>query len=191
MQFPAILDVEASGFGRGSYPIEVGFVEGAGECFCCLIRPDPDWLHWDDTAEALHGISRDVLYRHGKPAAWVASEMNSRLKGQTVYCDGWAHDYAWLGRLFDAVGLVPSFKLEDLRQLLNDEEAGRWHRVTGEVRLQQNLGRHRASSDARVLQLALQRIKTTPVTQPGELIDLAQHEQAPAHAGIGSPRIHR
>jgi len=25
-QAPAVLDVEASGFGRGSYPIEVGFV---------------------------------------------------------------------------------------------------------------------------------------------------------------------
>ena len=156
---PAILDVEASGFGRGSYPIEIGFVEAAGDCFCSLIRPAEDWQHWDDTAEALHGISRDILYRYGKPALWVANELNTRLKGQTVYCDGWAYDYAWIGRLFDSVGRVPTFKLEDVRQLLNEDEAARWHRITGEVRLEQNLCRHRASADARVLQLALQRVK--------------------------------
>lgn len=44
MQLPTILDIEASGFGRGSYPIEVGFVAGDGTLFCGLVRPEPDWL---------------------------------------------------------------------------------------------------------------------------------------------------
>ncbi len=156
---PPILDIEASGFGRGSYPIEIGFVCPDGSLFCSLIKPEPDWQHWDAGAEGLHGISRDLLARHGKPVAWMASEINIRLAGQTVYCDGWGNDYAWLARLFDAAELQPRFRLEDLRRLLSEDEALRWHDVTLAVRARQSLARHRASSDARVLQLALQEIK--------------------------------
>lgn len=156
---PTILDVEASGFGRGSYPIEIGFVEPAGAMFCCLIQPEPDWLHWDASAEALHGITRDILQRHGKPPLWVAEQINRRLAGQTVYCDAWAHDYPWLARLFDVCDLSPSFRLADLRSLLNEAEAARWGEVLDQVRAEQQLCRHRASSDAMVLQLTLQRVK--------------------------------
>ena len=156
---PAILDVEASGFGRGSYPIEVGFVSADGALFCGLIRPEPDWLHWDAAAEVLHGISRELLQTHGRPARWMAEQINARLRGQTVYCDGWGHDYPWLARLYDAAGLQPSFRLDDLRRLLNEQEAQRWRGVTEAVRQRQQLTRHRASSDARVLRLALNEIK--------------------------------
>ena len=159
MQLPAILDIEASGFGRGSYPIEVGFVAADGTLFCGLIRPEPDWLHWDDTAEALHGISRELLLTHGRPARWMAEQINQRLRGQLVYCDGWGQDYPWLARLYDAAGLQPSFRLDDLRRLLNEQEAQRWRGVTDGVRQRQQLNRHRASSDARVLQIALNEIK--------------------------------
>ena len=63
----------------------------------------------------MHGVQRELLLKHGKPAAWVAGEVNKRLAGQTVYCDAWGHDYAWLSRLYDAAERSPSFKLEDLR----------------------------------------------------------------------------
>lgn len=156
---PTILDVEASGFGRGSYPIEIGFVEPAGTVFCCLIQPEPDWLHWDASAEALHGITREILLRHGKPPLWVAEQINRRLAGQVVYCDAWAHDYPWLARLFDVCDLAPSFRLADLRSLLSEAEALRWGEVLDQVRAEQQLRRHRASSDALVLQLTLRRVK--------------------------------
>ncbi|NCT85639.1 MAG: hypothetical protein GXC94_21010 [Comamonadaceae bacterium] len=155
MQLPAILDIEASGLGRGSYPIEVGVVAADGGLFCGLVRPEPDWLHWDPAAEALHGIGRELLLRHGRPAAWMADQLNERLAGQTVYCDGWGQDYPWLARLYDAAGRRQSFRLEDLRRLLSEAEARRWRDVTDAVRRREQLGRHRASSDARVLQLAL------------------------------------
>ena len=45
---PTILDLEASGFGRGSYPIEIGFVEAGGLPFCSLIQSAPDWEYWDE-----------------------------------------------------------------------------------------------------------------------------------------------
>lgn len=159
MQLPSVLDVEASGFGRGSYPIEVGFVQPAGELFCSLIQPEPDWVHWDASAETLHGISRLTLLRHGKPPVWVAAQINQRLAGQTVYCDAWGHDYAWLSRLFDCAGMPLAFRLADLRSLLDEDEAARWHAVREQVWMELKLERHRASTDARVLQLTLQRVK--------------------------------
>ncbi len=159
---PIVLDVEASGFGRGSYPIEVGFVEAKGAAFCSLILPPAEWQHWDEGAEVLHGISRSLLQSRGKSPAWVAAELNRRLHGQTVYCDGWANDYSWLALLYDEAGLQPAFRLEDLRTLLSEDEAQRWHQITGQVRSEQRLARHRASSDARVLQLALMRVKGSP-----------------------------
>lgn len=159
MQLPTILDIEASGFGRGSYPIEVGFVAGDGTLFCGLVRPEPDWLHWDEAAEALHGISRELLLKNGRPVRWMAEQINRRLQGQTVYCDGCGLDYPWMARLYDAAGLQPSFRLDDLRRLLSETEALRWRGVTEAVRRRQQLTRHRASSDARVLQLALEEIK--------------------------------
>ena len=84
MQLPAILDIEASGFGRGSYPIEVGYCGANGALFCGLVLPEPDWQHWDASAEALHGITRELLRRHGRPARWMAEQLNARLGGQTL-----------------------------------------------------------------------------------------------------------
>ncbi|MFY7865867.1 hypothetical protein [Roseateles sp.] len=159
MSPPPILDVEASGFGRGSYPIEIGFVDSTGAAFCCLIQPEPEWQHWAASAESLHGITREILKRHGKPPLWVAEQINRRLAGQTVYCDAWGHDYPWLCRLFDAVEMTPSFRLADMRSLLSEAEAELWHAVLDQVRAEMQLRRHRASSDAMVLQLTLQRVK--------------------------------
>lgn len=156
---PTILDLEASGFGRGSYPIEIGFVEGQGLPFCSLIQPAPDWDHWDPQAQALHGISRELLQRHGRPREWVAQELNTRLSGQTVYSDSWAYDYSWLARLYDSVGMQPGFKLDDLRRLLSEDEALRFGDVKQQIRAEVQLRRHRASADAKLLQLTLMRVK--------------------------------
>lgn len=35
-----MLSIEASGFGRGSYPIDIGFVLEDGEARCMLVQPD-------------------------------------------------------------------------------------------------------------------------------------------------------
>jgi hypothetical protein len=156
---PAVLDVEASGFGRHSYPIEVGFVLPNGQVFCSLIRPEPQWLHWDPDAERIHHISRDSLLRRGRPASEVAHALNEQLRGLTVYSDGWANDYSWLGSLFDVADLSPTFRLENLRALLLEHEADHWHEVKQQVSSERGAQRHRASSDARLLQLTLQRLR--------------------------------
>jgi hypothetical protein len=81
------------------------------------------------------------------------------LAGLTLYSDGWANDYSWLGKLFDTANLSPRFKLDNLRSLLSEEEAQRWHAVKQEVALEARIDRHRASADAKLLQLTLARIK--------------------------------
>ncbi|MCU0774575.1 MAG: hypothetical protein MUC74_08700 [Ideonella sp.] len=155
---PAVLDLEASGFGRASYPIEVGFALPDGVLGCTLIRPEPSWIHWDPAAEHLHGIRRATALRAGRPTAEVARWLNGHLAGLVVYCDGWAHDYPWLGMLFDAAGQRPAFRLEHLHRLLDDARLSRWDDTVEAVRRDLGGARHRASTDARVLQVALQRL---------------------------------
>ena len=53
---PYIIDVEASGFGPRSYPIEVGVAMEADRRFSALIAPASDWTHWDDEAEQVHRV---------------------------------------------------------------------------------------------------------------------------------------
>lgn len=152
---PAILDIEASGFGLGSYPIEVGFVQPDGQTWCSLVKPQPDWQHWDPNAAAVHHITREQLLQHGRDVDEIASALNERLHGMTVYSDAWAHDYTWLNRLYEAADRSPSFKLDNLRALLTDAEAACWHDVKRRVVLSLGLARHRASADARILQQTL------------------------------------
>ncbi|MES2228802.1 MAG: hypothetical protein V4540_13695 [Pseudomonadota bacterium] len=156
---PAVLDIEASGFGRDSYPIEIGFVLPDGQSYCSLIRPIPAWTHWDPAAERLHRIPLTTVIRHGREVVEVAAQLNARLHGLTVYCDGWAHDYTWLGVLFDAAGMSPSFRLDNLRALLTDREAAFWAIVKRQVTTEMRLQRHRASADARILQHTLMRLR--------------------------------
>jgi hypothetical protein len=155
---PCVLDIEASGFGRGSYPIEIGFVLPDGTAYCTLIVPDDGWTHWDGDAERIHGISRSLLHRHGRSATEVAAELNQRLAGRAVYCDNWAHDYAWLARLFESASASPSFQLRHLRELLSENAAERFDDARELVARNLQLRRHRASSDARVLQLSLAKV---------------------------------
>lgn len=156
---PTVLDIEASGLGRSSYPIEVGYVLPDGHAYCTLVQPEEEWTHWDESAAALHRITRGLLKERGLPAREVAKRLNEQLAGQTVYSDGWANDYTWLSALFEAAEMTPRFKLENLRSLLSDAEAEQWHQVKAQIASERGSQRHRASSDARLLQLTLQRLR--------------------------------
>jgi hypothetical protein len=149
---PAVIDLEASGFGSLSYPIEIGFALPNGRLECTLVRPEKGWTHWDDAAYQVHGISRELLLAFGKPAEQVALWLNKHLQGMTVYSDAWGHDYAWLATLFDAANLAPSFKLDHLASIMPECEAARWNQVHNEIELELGLKRHRASNDALMLQ---------------------------------------
>jgi DNA polymerase III epsilon subunit-like protein len=162
---PAVLDIEASGFGASSYPIEIGYVLASGKARCWLIQPAATWLHWDPAAERLHGLSLATVRAHGWPLREVAARLNEDLHGSTVYCDGWARDYAWLGKLFDAADSAPRFKLESVNALLQAPELALLDHAREDAHTVLRLRRHRASSDARALQMALVTVTGTPLAR--------------------------
>jgi hypothetical protein len=155
---PSILDIEASGFGRASYPIEVGYALADGRTRCTLIRPPAHWTHWDPRAEQIHGIHRDLLLHHGRAPADVARMLNDDLAGQTVYCDGWAHDYPWLAALFEEADARPAFKLASVRELMDEPTLALLPELQRQALQELGMHRHRASNDARALQLAIDRV---------------------------------
>lgn len=161
MDLPIVIDVEASGLGRGSYPIEVGVALADARSECLLVRPEPGWRHWDRCAERLHGICRETLFQHGRPAAEVARTLNRMLAGAVVYSDAWGNDHSWLSLLFDVAELVPTFRLESLRSLLDESQLPLWHATRQQAERDLALRRHRASSDARVLQETWRRCHET------------------------------
>lgn len=152
---PAVLDLEASGFGPASYPIEAGFVLPGGQAYCTLIRPLPEWTHWDEEAAVVHGIGRALLAHRGRDAIQVAHWLNRHLRGLAVYCDAWAHDFVWLHRLFAATGQVPAFRLEPIQSLFGEHDLAAWDEARKAARRELAAPRHRASADARVLQRAV------------------------------------
>jgi hypothetical protein len=157
---PTVLDVEASGFGRSSYPIEVGYVRADGQAYCTLIRPLPQWTHWDPAAELLHGISRQSIEQHGRDAREVARRLNLDLHGLTVYCDGWGNDYSWLHALYEATDQLPAFRIEHVQCLLDAAQTTRWNDAKRAAASELGIQRHRASADARAVQQAVQRLRS-------------------------------
>ena len=152
IQRPYIIDLEASGLGSASYPIEVGFVLGDEEKFCSLIKPAPDWSFWDPQAEATHGISRALLQECGTPVREVAAQLNQRLAGLTLYSDGWIVDKPWLTKLFYAAGLEMKFHVSPLELILSEDQMEKWHATKDKIIAENQLIRHRASTDAWLIQ---------------------------------------
>jgi hypothetical protein len=149
---PTVIDIEASGFGSGSYPIEVGVALPDGSRHCYLILPARSWKHWDPEAEAIHGISRDCLQTYGRPVPDVAWRLNAMLRNHTVYSDAWSFDMSWVAKLFDAAGMLQTFRIADISELIDDEQHAHWQATKLAVNEQLGLRRHRASGDARILQ---------------------------------------
>ena len=131
MHIPAIIDLEASGFGRGSYPIEVGVALEDGTIHAMLIAPADGWDHWDESAEKIHGISREYLKEHGKTVREVAIFLNDLCSGQTLYSDAWSFD--------------------SITRLLNEDELERWSDVKDQTGQGLGLELHRAANDVKLL----------------------------------------
>lgn len=149
---PIIIDLEASGFGPQSYPIEVGIVLENGDRFCTLISPEEEWTHWSDSAEALHGIARVNLIAAGKSARRVAEQLNGWLEGKTVYSDGWVVDKPWLTKLFYAAGVEMKFQVSSLEMIMTEPQILLWDETKVRVTEEAKLPRHRASNDAWLIQ---------------------------------------
>jgi len=169
---PSVIDIEASGFGKMSYPIEIGIVLACGKKYCSLIKPAPEWQHWDKDAEKIHGIARQTLIAKGKSVDKVASDINKILSGATVYTDCCSVDKPWLDNLFQTAGFKTLFSVSDLEMILNEAQMNIWQETKLQVISDLQLSRHRASADALIIQetymrtsqrsMALNTSSTTP-----------------------------
>lgn len=165
---PVLMDFEASGLSKDSYPIEVAWSNTDGSIESYLIRPEPTWTHWDEHAEhEIHGISRDELMEKGLPVEWVIGRMRGKLKDQYVYVDGGDFDAVWCEKLFDYKGYSGKlpFRMKHFDDLLLFD-FGHWT-VTDKERMaeirtaarQAAGGVHRAEVDVRYLQQIYERVK--------------------------------
>lgn len=152
VQAPIILDIEASGFGAGSYPIEIGVAMPDSALHAWLIRPPQEWNHWQDSAEEVHGISRERLQHEGLSPRDVANELNELLAGKTVYSDGWGVDRSWLAKLFHEAGVLQGFRLDSIYSLLSEEQLENWQHTREQVLVQTRMVPHRAGTDALIIQ---------------------------------------
>ena len=149
---PIILDIEASGFGQGGYPIEIGVAMPDGNAHCYLIKPQPGWSHWEQEAESMHHITRETLQRFGWHVDYVANQLNGFLQGKTVYSDAWSHDSGWLARLFECSNTLQDFRIEHLMAITSESQLAIWDTVKQQVIEEYGCQRHRASVDARIIQ---------------------------------------
>lgn len=149
-RLPIVLDCEASGLGKESYPIEIGiaFEDGSIESF--LIKPSEKWTDWDIEAEKIHKIKKDDL-KSGKSIYDSVLFLNSQLRDSIVYSDCVEYEIFWIDRLFKEAGVTRLFEIESLfaikefdHQMFTDEKQ----------RLYSLTQRHRAGNDAKVLQTA-------------------------------------
>lgn len=115
------LDFEASSLSDESYPIEIGWVDEAGQGESWLITPAEHWTEWSADSERIHGISRSVLNQHGSPFGTVAKRAESVLGAEhvLVFADQPAYDGYWFRVLMKAAGL-PAIPVLDVMQLYGE-----------------------------------------------------------------------
>ncbi len=154
---PNVIDVEASGFGATSYPIEVGIALENGGRYCSLIKPMEGWDHWDETAQELHGIKRSHLMKHGKDVDVVCRELNELLDGETVYSDAWVVDKPWLDTLYRAAKMEPTYDIRPIEAVQTECQHENWDKVRQSMIAELGLQRHRASADAFLIQVIFMR----------------------------------
>jgi hypothetical protein len=119
------LDIEASGLGTRSYPIEIAWKQLDGldeEDFLIDPLTGYNWTDWDENAAEVHGLTLEELHQDGISVQEACARLNERLNGKQVYSDAFEFDYFWITRLFDAGRVKPQFRLMGLDDLLNKDE---------------------------------------------------------------------
>jgi hypothetical protein len=144
-----VLDVEASGLGERSYPIEIAWQDSTNKNSydTFLIRPDKTWNYWDEIAESsVHNISRIELSIEGITISEASRRLNAALAGKTVYSDASRLDQKWILTLFRLTTRNPTFEIRSIYELLpsvehlNIDDEFAYLKVT-----------HRALADARMM----------------------------------------
>jgi len=147
------VDLEASGLGAESYPIEVAWkCPETGRSDNFFINPDSvsGWRYWDEFAEELHGIDREQLVREGLSVEDACERLNTALDGVTLISDAPEFDSFWVRRLFAASGMRCHFKMAGLDAVLSAEQLIQYRFIA-----RSQFRRHRAMQDVNDLIIAV------------------------------------
>ena len=147
------MDLEASGLGAESYPIEVAWkCPATGRSDNFFINPDSvsHWRYWDEFAEELHGLDRERLVADGISAGEACDRLNHTLDGETLISDALEFDSYWIKRLFQATGKQPAFNIAGLDGLLTAEQLIQYRFIA-----RSQFRRHRAMQDVEDLIIAV------------------------------------
>lgn len=120
------LDFEASSLMKGSFPIEIAWVDQTGQAESYLVRPAPEWLtldagrpEWSLESERLHGIPFATILSDGVDHGRVArrtEEVLGRLQAM-AFSDNPQSDGHWLDMLLRAGKVRRSVPVTDVRLL--------------------------------------------------------------------------
>lgn len=151
-----IIDFEASGLSKQSYPIEVGLTNGSDE-YQALIKPMAHWQYWSDEAEAVHTLSKSQLESDGLNPAHVAHALNNKLSGQPVYCDSVQWDGFWCNVLFADNSIHQRFEVLDIQDLIkqSDDRLETFLATRSRLENADEYTLHRALDDAKIIWQAL------------------------------------
>jgi hypothetical protein len=118
------VDFEASSLEKGSFPIEIAWVDQNGHGETYLIRPAEGWLtpgnpEWSAASERIHGISLTSLLDGGGACDRIAKRAAEALGSiQVIACsDAPAFDGHWLEMLLVAGGQRRQVRLLDVQQI--------------------------------------------------------------------------
>lgn len=147
-----LIDVEASGLHFDAYPIEIAILAN-GAIHSWLIKPEPAWTYWSADAEAMHGISRDLLLREGLPPALVAENINRILQDSTgiVYSDAAQWDEDWVNTLFAVANAARQFHILPIQDLLDEPQTFTFQKAMKELGATGANRRHRAAWDVALI----------------------------------------
>ncbi|MES2676066.1 MAG: hypothetical protein V4660_17640 [Pseudomonadota bacterium] len=147
-----IIDIEASGLHFDSYPIEVAvLVDGRRKSW--LIKPEPKWQHWCNTAESMHGITREMLQKEGIEAARVAIELNEFLSSSkaVLYSDAAYWDAGWMDTLYFSVNQIKQFHVDSIFNLLNEVQQAQFNIEKERLTASGKYRHHRAGADVEII----------------------------------------
>jgi len=117
-----IIDFEASGLGKASYPIEVAWGDGRHPATSFMLNPErmDDWTDWDPRSVEFHHIPREKLIKEGDDPKRISEIMVKELAGKTLYSDEPRYDNMWKDRLLRDSGYDPGLiKIKNLKYFLN------------------------------------------------------------------------
>lgn len=119
------MDFEASSLAKGSFTIEIAWVDENGQGESYLIRPADVWLTpkdggsgWSADAERIHGISLAMLVAQGVPYERAAKRAAAALAATNVIaCSDSSLDGYWLDMLLETAGIRRKVRLVHMNRL--------------------------------------------------------------------------